>query len=146
MMPVLTRWAIRTALIYLVTGLAAGVLYWSNVQWDFAPLFGALSPTYLHMLVVGWLTQLIFGVIYWMFPIISKENMRGDSRLAWAVFGLLNTGLILRILCEPWRSVTPNDINGMGLVLSALLQVTAGYLFILVCWPRVRERAGTGGG
>ena len=143
-MPVLTRWTIRTAMIYLIAGLAAGVLYWANVQWDIAPIFSAFSPTYLHILVIGWLTQLIFGVIYWMFPIIRKDNMRGDPRLAWSVVGLLNAGLLLRVICEPWRSVDPNDLNGFGLVISAVLQVAAGYLFILVCWPRVRERAGTG--
>lgn len=144
-MPTLTRWTIRAAMIYLLVGLSAGTLYWVNAQWSLSPILSSLSPTYIHVLVVGWLTQLIFGVIYWMFPIIRKNNMRGDPRLAWAVFGLLNAGLLLRIGCEPWRSVTPNDLNGMGLVLSALLQVAAGYLLILVCWPRVRARAGTGG-
>ncbi|MBX3084457.1 MAG: DUF2871 family protein [Anaerolineae bacterium] len=143
-MPVLTRWTIRTAMIYLIAGLAAGVLYWANVQWQIAPIFGAFSPTYLHMLVIGWLTQLIFGVIYWMFPIIRKDNMRGDPRLAWAVYGLLNVGLLVRVVCEPWRGLDPNDVNGIGLVVAAVLQVAAGYLFIVVCWPRVRERAGTG--
>ena len=144
-MPLLTRWVIRTAMLYLVIGMVIGLLYWANVQWSFAPIMSTLNPTYLHMLVVGWLTQLIFGVIYWMFPIISKDNMRGDTRLAWAVFGLLNAGLIMRIVCEPWRAVDPNDVNGLGLVLSALLQVLAAYLFIVVCWPRVRARAGTAG-
>jgi hypothetical protein len=143
-MPVLTRWTIKTAMIYLVVGLAAGVLYWANAQWMLAPVFAALSPIYVHLLVVGWLTQLIFGVIYWMFPIIGKENMRGDPRLAWAVYGLLNAGLVLRVICEPWYSVNPNEVNRIGMVLSALLQVAAGYLFIVVCGPRVRERAGTG--
>src|SRR5215813_3189134 len=95
-MPPLTRWTIRTAMIYLLAGMIAGVLYWANVQVAFAPVLAALSPTYLHMLVVGWLTQLIFGVIYWMFPIISKQNMRGDPRLAWSVFVILNVGLVLR--------------------------------------------------
>lgn len=142
-MPVLTRWSIRTAMIYLVAGMVTGVLYWANAQWAFAPILGAPSPIYLHMLVVGWLTQLIFGVIYWMFPIIRRDNMRGDPRLAWAVFGLLNAGLVLRIICEPWRTINPNAVNGIGLVFSALLQVAAAYLFMVVCWPRVRERAGT---
>jgi hypothetical protein len=129
-------------MIYLVAGLLAGVLYWTNAEWSYASILTALSPTYLHMLVVGWLTQLIFGVIYWMFPIIRKDNMRGDPRLAWAVVVLLNSGLILRIICEPWRSIMPNDVNGVGLVISAVLQAAAAYLFIVVCWPRVRQRAG----
>ncbi len=141
-MPTLTRWTIKTALVYLVVGLLTGALYWANVQWGFSPLLGALSPTYLHLLVVGWLTQLIFGVMYWMFPILSKHNLRGDPRLAWAAYILLNVGLILRALCEPWRSLDANALNGWGLVLSALLQVLAGYLIVLVCWARVREHPG----
>ncbi len=142
-MPPLTRWTIRTALAYLVAGLIAGALYWANNQWSWWPPFAALNPIYIHMLVVGWLTQLVFGVIYWMFPIISKANMRGDPRLAWSVFILLNAGLLLRVICEPWRTMDANELNGIGLVLSAVLQVMAGYLFVLVCWPRVRERAGS---
>ncbi len=141
-MPTLTRWAIKTALVYLVVGLLTGALYWANVQWALWPLLSALSPTYLHLLVVGWLTQLIFGVMYWMFPILHKHNLRGDPRLAWGAYILLNAGLILRVLCEPWRSIDANSLNGLGLVISALLQVLAGYLIVLVCWARVRERPG----
>jgi hypothetical protein len=144
-MPTLTRWAIKIAMLYLIAGLAGGALYWANVQWNFVPMLAAINPTYLHMLVIGWLTQLIFGVIYWMFPIISKENMRGNPKPAWGVLILLNSGLILRIICEPWRALNANDLNGIGLVLSAILQVCAAYLFIVVCWPRIRERAGTTG-
>lgn len=142
-MPPLTRWTIRAALMYLVAGLIAGALYWANTQWSLWQPLTALNPIYIHMLVVGWLTQLVFGVIYWMFPIISKANMRGDPRLAWSVFILLNAGLLLRVICEPWRTMDANELNGIGLVLSAVLQVMAGYLFVLVCWPRVRERAGS---
>src|SRR5215470_17421265 len=126
-MPVLTRWTIKTAMVYLILGMVSGVLYWANVQWNFWQLLYALNPIYIHMLVVGWLTQLIFGVIYWMFPIISKENLRGDPRLAWGVFALLNAGLVLRIICEPWHTLAPNDLTGYGLVLSALLQVGGVY-------------------
>jgi hypothetical protein len=142
-MPLVTRWAIRAAMVYLLLGLLTGTLYWANLQWALWPPLAALSPTYLHLLVIGWLTQLIFGVIYWMFPIISKSNMRGDPRLAWSVLILLNTGMILRLICEPWRASAPNDLNGLGLVASAILLTLAGYLFVVVCWPRVRERAGS---
>jgi hypothetical protein len=141
-MPRLTRWTIKTALVYLAVGLGSGLLYWANQQWDFAPVFSTFSPTYLHLITVGWLTQLIYGVIYWMFPIIRKDNMRGSPAAAWSVYLLLNSGLILRTLCEPWRGLEINDVNGIGLVISAFLQAAAGIAFVAVCWPRVRERAG----
>ncbi len=128
--------------MYLVAGLVAGVLYWANAQWVIWPPLAALNPIYIHLLVVGWLTQLIFGVIYWMFPIIRRGNLRGDLRLAWAMYILLNVGLILRAICEPWHTLSQDSVSGAGLVLSAVLQVIAGYLFVVVCWPRVREKAG----
>jgi hypothetical protein len=141
-MPLLTRVALRAALAYLVAGVAAGALYWLNATWPFWPFANAFNPVYIHLLVVGWITQLIYGVMYWMFPIISRANMRGNPRPAWATLVVLNIGLLLRVICEPWRALSPNDINQAGLVLSAVLQVAAGLLIIWVIWPRVREKAG----
>lgn len=129
-------------MLYLLIGLVAGALYWLNNAWSFWKPFTALNPIYIHLLVVGWLTQLIYGVIYWMFPIISRTDMRGDPRQAWAALITLNLGLILRALAEPWRALEPNSVNQAGLIASAIFQVAAGYLIVLVCWPRVREKPG----
>jgi len=141
-MPLLTRWAIRTAMLYLLIGLVAGALYWLNNAWSFWKPSTALNPIYIHLLVVGWLTQLIYGVMYWMFPIISRTDMRGDARQAWAALVALNMGLILRAIAEPWRAIEPNAVNQAGLIASTIFQVAAGYLIVLVSWPRVREKPG----
>ena len=141
-MPKLSRWVLKAAFVYLVLGALGAVLYWTNVLWPWWAPLSAVSPTYLHLIVVGWLTQLIFGVIYWMFPIISKAQPRGDPRIAWAAFICLNAGLIARLIFEPWRAVQPDPVNAYGLLLSAVLQVVAALLFVWVCWGRVRERAG----
>jgi hypothetical protein len=142
-MPTVTRWAGRAALIYLLAGVIAGALYWAEVRWSIWPPLAALNPVYIHLLVVGWLTQFIFAVMYWMFPVISKASMRGDPHLAWAIFVLLNLGLILRAICEPWRALLPTPANAVGLLISAILQVIAGYLIVWLCWPRIRERGGS---
>jgi hypothetical protein len=142
-MPTLTRWAGRAGLIYLVLGVVTGALYWTNTTWPIWPPLAALNPIYIHLLVVGWLTQFIFAVMYWMFPNISRTNLRGNPRLGWAIFVLLNLGLILRAICEPWRALSPTPVNAIGLLLSAVLQVMAGCLIVWVCWPRIRERAGS---
>lgn len=141
-MPTLTRWTIRTAMLYLLAGVITGALYWMNNAWRIWPPASAFNPVYIHLLVVGWLTQLIFGVIYWMFPIISRTDMRGDPRPAWAAWFMLNLGLLLRAICEPWRALDPNSLNQAGLLISAVTQVIAGFLIVIVCWPRVRERPG----
>jgi hypothetical protein len=141
-MPLLTRVAIRAAMLYLLVGLVAGALYWLNNAWSFWSPLAALNPVYIHLLVVGWITQLIFAVMYWMFPIISRVEMRGDPRPAWVALATLNIGLILRAFAEPWRAVDPNGINQAALILSSILQIAAGYLIVIVCWPRVREKPG----
>jgi heme/copper-type cytochrome/quinol oxidase subunit 1 len=87
---------------------------------------------------VGWLTQLIFGVAFWMFPRYSAAQPRGSERLAWAAFILLNVGLLIRAVVEPWHTVSGR--GGNALVLSAGLQLLAGLAFAVNTWPRVRRR------
>jgi hypothetical protein len=80
----------------------------------------------------------IFGVAYWMFPRYSAERPRGHERLGWAAFLLLNGGLVLRVAAEPYHALGRG--GGGVLVASALLQLLAGWAFVLNTWPRVRER------
>jgi len=124
--PPLTRWYIKLSLVYLVAALAASV--WQAAD---GPLW--LTPVYIHLFVVGWITGMIFGVAYWMFPKFSKEQPRGMNGLAVATFTLLHAGLVLRIVAEPLQA-------GGLLVLSAVSQWLAGVGFIVNTWPRVKER------
>jgi hypothetical protein len=70
--PDLTRWFIRTALVYLLVSFIAGVLQLTPGRWG-----AVLWPTYVHLLVLGWLTHLIFGVVYWLFPRSSVAGSLG---------------------------------------------------------------------
>jgi hypothetical protein len=144
--PTISRFAIKVAMAYLVVAAVMALLYWLNALWailpSFSPYLQALSPTYIHLLTVGWLTQFIYGVMYWMFPIVSKAQPRGNVNLAWGVFVSLNAGLVTRLLSEPWRVIDPNPINAIGMALSAMFQVLAAALFVGVSWGRVRERGG----
>lgn len=73
-MPPMTRLYIKTALAFFVLALLAGLLLTIRPLTAAAPVFGALSPVYFHLFMVGWVTQLIAGVAYWMFPKFSKER------------------------------------------------------------------------
>ena len=106
-MPVLARWMIKAALAYLLTALILGLLVTAGPPLGWPSSIGVFRPVYLHLLMVGWVTQLIFGVVYWMFPKYSREHPRGSERLGWLIFWLLNAGLILRVVGEPWRSWFP---------------------------------------
>jgi len=139
-MPKLTRWYIKTGLIYFITALIAGLLLAAQSVWTLPRLLAAIGPVYFHLFLLGWVTQLIMGIVFWMFPKTSKERPRGSERLAWATYALLNTGLLLRVVSEPLRAVNPTPLWGTLLVLSAVLQWLAGLGFVLNTWPRVRER------
>ena len=132
-MPAITRYFIKAAMIYFVIGLFMGFLISTRVLLNLPATILILNPTYLHLLVVGWITQLIFGVAYWMFPKYSKDKPRGDERLGWLIFGSLNAGLLLRVIGEPLNI-------GWLLPIAAVLQFVAVWLFILAVWPRVKER------
>lgn len=139
-MPLITRLYLKTGLVYLAIAMAMGVLMAAQPVFQLSPALLALRPVFLHLLIVGWLTQLIFGVAYWMFPKQSKENPRGSALLGWSVFGLLNGGLVIRAFCEPLVVIQPQPVWGYALVTAAILQVAGGWLFIASIWRRVKER------
>jgi hypothetical protein len=137
-MPPLTRWYLRTALIYFVAGLAAGAVLALRGWVALPPAAAALTPVYFHLLMVGWVTQLIFGVVFWMFPKESSERPRGSERLGWATYGLLNAGLLLRAAGEPWLAVSGSALPRTLVAASAALQLAAGWAFVANTWRRVR--------
>lgn len=132
-MPRVSRWLIRTALLYLVAALGLGTALSAG-----GPGLTEAWPVYIHLFMLGWLTQLIAGVAYWMFPRASRSTPPGDPR-GWAVYGLLNAGLILRALVEPGAPSHPGLAAAL-LPVSALLQLGAGVVFAASVWPRVRAR------
>jgi hypothetical protein len=134
-MPRLARWYIKAGLVYLVLALLVGVLLQARTVIDLPGWAGRLQPVYLHLLIVGWITQLIIGVAYWMFPKFTREQPRGSETLGWLTFGLINAGLALRTIAEPQAG----DL-GWVLAASAVLQVIAGWLFVINTWARVKER------
>ncbi len=138
-MPTLTRWFIKTSFVYLALALVAGLLLAAQSLFNLT-ILGELFSVYIHLLVFGWLTQLVFGVVYWMFPKYSTEKPRGNELLGWWTYGLLNVGLIMRAIAEPIQSVNPNPFAGWTLVGAAVIQFCAGLTFVLNSWNRVREK------
>lgn len=139
-MPKLSRWFIKLGLVYFVIGLLMGAILLAQPVFGWSPRWQVIRPVYLHMLFIGWVTQIIMGVAYWMFPKYSKEKPRGNERLGWAVLVLLNVGLILRAIGEPATALMPDANLGWLLVIASVLLLLAGWGFIANTWSRIKER------
>ena len=145
-MPLLTRYFLKTAMFYFVASSFLGgyLLVAVGLQHP-TPL--VLQPVYWHMLLVGWLMQLIFGVAYWMFPPLARKPRsahpaphRRPAMAMWFTYAALNIGLLLRVIVEPWHGMRPQPRLGWLLVGSAVLQVVAGWTFVITIWSRIRAR------
>jgi hypothetical protein len=139
-MPLLTRWYLKTALLYLIAALLLAIILALPNSISLPPFVRAMHPAYFHLFLVGWVTQMIFGVMYWLFPIISRKRPRGNETLGWASYLMLNVGLLLRVMVEPQVASQPAAGLGWVLALSALLQWLAAVWFVILSWPRVKEK------
>jgi hypothetical protein len=134
-MPLLTRFYIKTALLYLIFALVLGAtLLINQPQLSF---YRELQIIYFHLFMLGWITQLIFGVAWWMFPIFSLENPRGNEKVAWTAYVSLNVGLIFRVVAEGTKAFSPSVAINSIFVIAALLQLLAIFIYIIQIWPRV---------
>lgn len=136
--PRLTRWFIRSALACLVAGVLVHVFIALRPM---GPAGRALhlQPAALHLVVVGFLTQIVFGVALWLFP-KAPCHRREPGAAGWCVFALLDVGILLRVLAEPFAATSPGRGVATALVVSALFQWLAAVGFAVLAWPRVRAR------
>lgn len=140
-MPLLTRWAIRLSFLYLPLALVVGLLVALRPLLSLPSLVGRLGPVYFHLFLVGWVTQLVVGVVYWLFPTPPEDGRSSwQLPLGWATLLLLNSGLLLRVIAEPLGTGRPDTVWGWLLVVSALLQWLGGLAFVAMVWPRTWDR------
>lgn len=139
-MPTLSRWFIKIGMLYFTVGLMMMALLMMQPVFGWSARVQVLRPVAFHFLVIGWITQLIMGVGYWMFPKQSKEKPRGSERVGWAVLLLLNTGLILRAVGEPAVVLLPDANLGWTLAVASVCLLLAGWGFIANSWGRIKER------
>ncbi len=139
-MPRVTRWFLKSGLIFLVLALgievAASVFHTGTL----AAVIGALRPTAFHFFFVGWMGQLIMGVSHWFFPRYSREKPRGHLSLIWGAFIGINLGLLLRLVSEPvfWNAV----YSGRAAVAigAAGFQWVGFFCYLLHIWPRIKGK------
>jgi hypothetical protein len=140
-MPPLARTFVKLSFAYLIAGFLLAALMMLDRWLGFSRWLKVVYLSQLHLLVVGWLTQLAIGVAYWIFPRLLKQQdsrPRGSDNLAWSVLVCLNAGLVLRFLFEPFQLLGSHRWVAIVVALSGVLQAVAAGGFGLLIWGRAR--------
>jgi hypothetical protein len=140
-MPPLARAYIRAAFAYFIGAFALGALILMEKWLPFSRWLRVAGTSQLHLLTVGWITQLAIGVAYWMFPRFRKDQdprPRGSDALAWVVLVFLNVGLLIRLIAEPFYLMGFKPWPNVLMALSGLLQAAAALCFGWLIWRRIR--------
>lgn len=134
-MPRLSVWILRVALIYLGVGFTFGAYMLANKGINFDPGAWRLLFPHMELLLVGWTTQLILGVAFWIMPRFSGSEKYGRVRLVWVSVVLLNMG-ILTVVAGGWIGCNELILSGR------VAELLAAVLFAIYIVPRVKPLGG----
>ena len=131
--------AVKTSLIWMVTGIAMGGLMLVDHlipgQWR-----SWFLPTHGHILFVGWFVQFVIGIAFWLLPRkrLPELPLGYGEHKAFAALGMLNLGLACRVIAEPFfRQNDEGAWIDWLLVASSVFQFVAIVIFASQMWPRI---------
>ncbi len=134
-MPLISRLFLKSGLIFFIAALITGL----GLQFQAAST-PILFPLFWHMLMLGWITQIIMGVSHWMFPGREKEESFKNQRWVWTAFICLNIGLLLRVIAEPFINTSPSLVWKVLLAISSVAQLIAVLSYAIEVWPRIKGK------
>jgi hypothetical protein len=151
-MPATSRAFIKASVAYLGLGVLLGALLLINRSLLSSPAIGALRTSHVQALLVGWLTQFIMGVAWWLFPPLAAgsrlagpppvrrgQEQRGSDALFWATFVCLNVGIVLAAIFEPVYRWTQIEVFRALAGISGVFMLVAAIAFLINMWGRIRE-------
>jgi hypothetical protein len=128
-MPRLSVWFVRASLIYLLFGFAFGALILVQKGISYYPPVWNLFPMHMEFLLIGWFAQLAMGVAFWILPRFSSGQPRGNVKLVWLSFVLMNFGILFSALYL-WLPGAP--------LIGHAVEASAGIIFGFGLWRRVK--------
>ena len=138
----LVRRYLKTAVAFLLVGLATGV--WLLVRRELLGLYPTphLTSAHTHALLVGFVMQLILGVALWLFPRPERGDARYDPRLAEAAYWLVSGGTAVRVAGELARGVAWSGAGAAWLrwaiVAGGVAQAVGLAVYFHTMWSRIR--------
>lgn len=129
-MPTPSRWMIKASMLYMLTGFIIGALILiSKVYPEYSSVWSLLS-IHIEVSIFGWIIQLTMGTAYWILPRYLKTKSRGNPKLAWAMVGILNLGILINLASYL------DMISSSATILGRILEIGAVILFVILHWNR----------
>jgi cbb3-type cytochrome oxidase subunit 1 len=137
------EWFVRAFLKASLTWLALGVTLGATMAAH--PEYVVYRPAHAHMMLLGFVTMMIFGVAYHVIPRFTGFPLHSRRAAGWQWF-LSNGGLVLMVTGFVLRA---NGVRDGTLVLSigGTLAAMSAYTFAYVLWrtidgpPQLRDAA-----
>ena len=137
----LVRLYVKTSFAFLLLGLILGGYITVEVNLLGRAVAWPLITAHVHLVLVGFMLMLVFGVATWMFPRPARDGGRYRPGLAWLVYWLLTVSTLVRVLGE--LAATAAGTRGSTLAaLGGLGQLAAAIVFVANMWTRVRMPGG----
>ena len=134
----LVRRYIKTAVLFLMLGLAIGV--WLVIRRE---LYGRHATPYetsahTHAILVGFVMMMILGVALWLFPRPEKADERYRPVFAEVAYWLLTLGTAGRTAGELLRPSVGELWLRWSVVAFSLFQMAGLLLYFHTMWSRIR--------
>jgi heme/copper-type cytochrome/quinol oxidase subunit 1 len=136
----LVRRYLKSAIGFLVVGIALGAWFLIRRESGGAPPTARELSAHTHSLLVGFVMMVIAGVALWIFPRPATGDTRYRPRMAEMAWWMLAPGTALRIVGELLSGASPLPplpIRAM-IIVGGLAQVTGLMLVFWTLLPRIR--------
>ena len=135
----LVRRYIKTAIAFLVIGLAIGAHMLLRRELSLSPSSPYEESAHTHAILVGFVMMMILGVAMWLFPRERGEEQRYNPRLASVAYWLITLGTASRIAGELARDQSASIWLRWTVVAGGLAQFAGIAVFFFTMWPRIRS-------
>jgi cbb3-type cytochrome oxidase subunit 1 len=125
---------LKASLAWLALGVTLGVAMAAHPAW------AVYRTAHLHMLLLGFVTMMIFGVAYHVIPRFTGHPLHARRAPGWH-WWIANVGLVLMVvgfLLRPSVGAAATPVLAAGGVLAAL----GAYTFAYVMWRTIDGPAG----
>lgn len=122
------------SIVYLVIGCPLGVLF--LLRPDLIPY---LKPVHAHINLIGFVSIMIFGVSYHMFPRFAGKPLY-SVRMGKIQFWLANIGLVGMALCW-WVFDRDSIASRAGLLSFGMIEAVAAAFYVYNCWKTLTKKA-----